>query len=107
MSQEEYIKKYKYSTKYNCRIRNEELYSKLPKVTHKIRERRLGLACHCIRHSEQEVCHLMLWEPSQGRSSRGSPWLTDVEQLKRDTRLKISEELASLTKDRCRWQAMT
>ena len=76
-------------------------------MTLKIRERRLDFAGHCIRHSELEVCHLMFWKVSQGISNIRSPWLTDVEQLKRDTRLKTSEELASLTKDRCRWQAMT
>ena len=74
------------------RIRNEGQYGKLPKVTDKINERRLGLAGHCNRHSELEVCNMILWEPSQGRSSRGSSRLTYMEQLKKDTGLETSGE---------------
>ena len=53
------------------RIRNEELSGKLPKVTHKIRERRLGLAGHCIRYSDLEVCDLILWEPAKEDQAEG------------------------------------
>ena len=34
-------------------LTNRELYNNLPKVTDKIRERRLKLAGHCVRHSEE------------------------------------------------------
>ena len=43
---------------------NRELYGNLPKVTDKIRERRLKLAGHCVRHSEEMASNLFLWQPS-------------------------------------------
>ncbi len=61
------------------KVRNEALYGNLPRVTDKIRERRLRLAGHCVRHSELEVSDLVLWEPTQGKSSRGSQRLTYVD----------------------------
>ena len=63
------------------KVRNEALYGNLPRVTDKIRERRLRLAGHCVRHSELEVSDLVLWEPTQGKSSRGSQRLTYVDML--------------------------
>ncbi len=46
------------------KVRNEVLYGNLPRVTDKIRERRLRLAGHCVRHSELEMSDLVLWEPT-------------------------------------------
>ena len=35
-------------------IANEDLYGHLPKVSSKIRERRMMVAGHCVRHKEEE-----------------------------------------------------
>jgi hypothetical protein len=88
------------------KVRNEVLYGKLPKVTDKIRERRLRLAGHCIRHSELEASDLVLWEPTQGKANRGSQKLTYVDMLRRDTGLESAGELRSLMQDKCRWNAL-
>ena len=88
------------------RVSNDVLYGDLPKVTVKIRERRLRLAGHCIRHKELAVSDLILWEPTQGRSGRKGPRLTYVDILKKDTGLETSGELESLMSDRIRWQTI-
>jgi len=49
------------------KMTNDDLYGNLPRISNKIRERRLGLAGHCARHSELEVSNLVLWEPTQGK----------------------------------------
>jgi len=46
------------------KMTNEDLYGNLPRISNKIRERRLRLAGHCVRHSELEVSNLVLWEPT-------------------------------------------
>ena len=60
------------------KITNEDLYGNLPRISNKIRERRLKLAGHCVRLSELEVSNLVLWEPTQGKFNRGSQRLTSV-----------------------------
>ena len=65
-------------------IRNEVLYGKLPKVTFKIRQRRLRLAGHCKRHPEESAHHLTLWMPKRGNRSRGKPATSFIQQLERD-----------------------
>ncbi len=87
------------------KIRNEVLDGHLPRVTDKIRERRLRLAGHCVRHSELEVS-VVLREPTQGKSNRGSQRPTYVDMLMRDTELESTVELGSLMQDKCRWRAM-
>ena len=48
------------------KIPNDILYGDLPKLTDKIRERRLKLAGHCSRHTELVVHKLTLRTPQQG-----------------------------------------
>ena len=91
---------------WNDKLGNDVLYGDLPKVTDKIRERRLKLAGHCIRHSELEASDLVLWEPTQGKSNRGRQRVTYIDMLKRDTGLLSTRELRTLMQDRERWRAM-
>ena len=84
----------------------EVLYDNLPRVTDKIRERRLRVAGHCVRHSELEVSDLVLWESTQGKANRGSQRLTYVDMLRRDTGLDSTVEVRSLMQDMCKWRAM-
>ena len=88
------------------KIRNEVLYKDMPKVTDKIRERRLRLAGHCVRHSELEASDLVLWEPTQGKLRRGNQKATFIDMLKRDTGLHSECELRSLMQDRSGWNAI-
>ena len=48
------------SVSWRKKVRKEVLYGNLLRVTNKIRERRLTLAGHCIRHSELVVSDLVL-----------------------------------------------
>ena len=66
-------------------LTNRELYGNLPKVTDKIRERRLKLAGHCVRHSEEVASNLVLWQPSQGKPNRGRKRKTYLDNLMNDT----------------------
>ena len=57
------------------KVNNDVLYGTLPKLSDKIRSRRLKLAGHCIRHPELLVNDLVTWEPKarQGETKRGRP----------------------------------
>ena len=48
------------------KVRNEILYDNIPKLSDKIRSRRLKLAGHCIRQPELIASDLVLWEPEAG-----------------------------------------
>ena len=88
-------------------MRNVDLYNGMPRVNHKIRQRRLNLAGHCVRHPELAAHPTILWEPTQGTASRGRRRLTFVDQLKRDTDLTSAEELRSCMVDRDSWRKRT
>ena len=53
------------------KLTNQELYQDLPKVSDIVRERRLRLAGHCVRHDDEIAHHLVLWEPTKGTRNRG------------------------------------
>jgi len=81
------------------KMTNEDLYGNLPRISNKIRERRLRLAEHCVRHSELELNNLVLWEPTQGKFNRGSQRLTYVDRLRKDTGVQTTAKLKTLMKD--------
>ena len=87
-------------------MRNIELYGNLPRLSDKIRERRMGFAAHCLRHPELPAGALVLWEPDRD-NGRGSKRDTYIDSLKRDVGLpKIKEttrDLRNLMKDRGVW----
>ena len=49
-------------------ITNKDLYGHLPKVSSKIRERRMRVAWHCVRNKEEEASKLVLWQPQHGQT---------------------------------------
>ena len=57
------------------KVRNDVLYGKLPKMSEKIRNRRLNLAGHCNKHFELWANDLVAWEleARRGESKRGRP----------------------------------
>ena len=89
------------------RIPNEVLYGGLTPLSTKIRTRRLRLAGHCIRHDDVAPHSLVLWDPQQGRASRGGQRSTFIDTLKRDTGLHSTSEIRALMLDRSLWQATT
>ena len=82
---------------------NQELYQNLPPVSVKIRKRRLRLAGHCMRHEEEIAGKLVLWNPTDGKRSRGRPAITFIDNLLEDTGLHDIRELRMVMMDRQRW----
>ena len=78
----------------------------LPRITTKIRKRRLQMAEHCVRHPELAASNLVLWEPTQGRASRGSQSLTFIDQLLRDTSLKTAADIRTCMEYRDVWRVI-
>ena len=70
----------------------------------KVGFRRLKLAGHCVRHSEEEASKLVLWQPMSGHMSTGRPAVTYVDNLYSDTSLKRVEELRTVKLDRETWK---
>ena len=85
-------------------MRNVDLYGNLPRLTDKIRERRMRLAGHCTRHPELVASELVLWEPTHGTRSVGRRHTTYIDCLKRDTGLSNTAEVRTLMEDRQRWR---
>ena len=66
--------------------------------------RRLELAGHCVRHSEEVASNLVLWKPSHGKLNRGRKRKTYLDSLMNDTNMERLYELQSLMMDRDLWR---
>ena len=73
-------------------VNNEVLYGSLPKVTSKIRERRMSLTGHCCRHNEEEASKVLLWQPDRGQPNRGRRRNTYSDTLLNDTGCTTTHE---------------
>ncbi|KAL5252408.1 hypothetical protein ACHWQZ_G015245 [Mnemiopsis leidyi] len=73
-----------------------KVYGTLPRATIKIQARRMRLAGHLQRHPELTASSLLLWEPKHGARTRGRPALTYVDNLRKDTGLSDTREIARL-----------
>ena len=85
-------------------LTNEELYRELPYVSTKVQQRRMRLAGHCIRHTEEMANKLVLWQPTEGRTGRGRRRVTYVDTLLRDTGMENVQELWTIMEDRVEWR---
>ena len=83
---------------------NERLYGNLPPVSSKVRNRRMKLAGHCVRHPEEEASKLVLWQPTIGQARRGRRAVTYIDTLMRDTNLASADELKTAMMDREGWR---
>jgi len=83
---------------------NERLYKGLPKLSEKLRVRRMKLAGHLIRHPEEAAHETVLWEPLHGNSKRGAPSMNYVKLLKKDTGLDNVSEIRTVMEDRDDWR---
>ena len=72
-------------TSWRDKVTNKDLYGDRPKVTRKVRERRLSAAGHFHRHQNEAAGTLVLWDPRHG--SPGSSRKTYVQILLTDTGL--------------------
>ena len=93
-----------YNVSWKDKMKNVDLYGKLPPVSSKVEARRLKLAGHCVRHSDEVASNLILWEPSQGRMNVGRRAVTYIDVLKEDTGLETTNELKTAMKDRNEWR---
>ena len=50
------------------KLTDKDLYQRLPQVTEKIRKR-MKLAGHCVRHTEEVASDIVLWESLDGYTS--------------------------------------
>ena len=85
-------------------MHNVDLYGKLPRLTDKIRQRRMRMAGHSVRHPELVASDLVLWEPTHGSRSLGRRRVTYIDSLKRDTGLSETSEIKTLIEDRKQWR---
>ena len=95
-----------FNVSWSVQLTNKELYGNLPKINEKIRERRLKLAGHCVRHSEEVASNLVLRKPSHGKPNRGRKRKTFVDNLMNDTNMERVDELQSLMMDRDLWRRL-
>ncbi|XP_078684310.1 uncharacterized protein LOC144917855 [Branchiostoma floridae x Branchiostoma belcheri] len=80
-------------------VTNRDLYADLPRLSSKIRSRRLRFAGHCHRSREEIAAELVLWTPKHGRRKAGRPAATYIDCLRRDTGLEV-DYLGQVMEDR-------
>ncbi len=78
-------------------VTNDGLYGELPRLSNKLRSRRLQFAA-----KDEAVSKVILWIPTHGQRARGRPATTYVDLLSTDTGLQ-TEELATALTERCEW----
>ena len=88
------------------KVRNEEVYQNIPRVSDTVRARRLRLAGHIQRHPELTAHQLLFWEPDRGNRSRGRPHKTFLKQLRDDAGLASDKEIQDLMQNRELWRDM-
>ena len=72
------------------------LYDNVPRLSDKVRQRWMRLAGHCVWHPELTASELILCESSHGIKTRGKPHATFLDNLKRDTGLRLVYEIRTL-----------
>ena len=80
---------------------NQELYGSLSRIATIVRQRRLRLAGHVMRHDEA-ANKVLLWKPD-GPRRRGRPTTTLLNILEKDTNLSGTNLIAAI-KNRTHWK---
>ena len=83
---------------------NEVLYQDLQPLSQTIRERRMRLTGHCIRHTTEMAHKLVLWEPTCEKRNRGRQPVTYIDCLKEGTGLTNTEEIRTAMMARDEWK---
>ena len=109
--------RYALNVRWQDRVKNVDLYKSLPKVSVRLRQRRLAFAGHCWRSSQsafQPVSELLFWfGDGEGNKSSGAYWtyvhvlLKDFtgerEKVKKDNLVVSVSQLKSAMDDRQYW----
>ena len=85
------------------KINNITLYNGLSRISEVIKERRLKLAGHLMRHDNEIAHKLVLWEPTNGISRRDRKTITFVDNLREDIGLDDIHEIKTMMLDRDVW----
>ena len=83
---------------------NTELYGKILPLSNSIQERRMRFAGHCWRSKNEIVSNVLLWQPEHGKTSRGRPVQTFIDQLRDDSGCSIHDLPAAMSEYKG-WQA--
>ena len=86
------------------KVTNTQLYRDMPKISEAITHKRLQLAGHGIRHTDELVHNLMLWKPKYGIRNSGRQPKISIDILKNDCDCEEGDELRPLMMDRERWK---
>ena len=86
-------------------VTNEELYDDLPKLSCKIKKRRLRLAGHCVCHPEEIASKLVLWQPLVRKPKRERKAINYVDTLVRDISLESTKKIKNAMLDRELWKS--
>ena len=90
-----------YSISWKEHLINKSLYGKLPPISDKIQVRRLHLACHCARHTEEILLNkLVLWEPTDAIANRGRRQISYIDNLMNNTGVYDIKELMTIMSHR-------
>ena len=81
-----------------------QLYDTLPRVSVKIRDRRMRLDGYCFRQPELALIPLVLWKSIDLNRSKGRRRLTFADKLKKDATQQETTELRTLMLDRNAWK---
>jgi hypothetical protein len=83
---------------------NEKLYGGLIKPSVRLAERRLRLAGHCFRRTDQPVSDLVLYQPGGKFEPGGHSRMTFLKRIKADSGISDTQELARKMKERETWR---
>ena len=89
------------------KVSNITLYGSLLRLSHKLRNRRLKMAGHCISHPELLVSDLVYREPMHGRAQQSRPRQSYLSMLLKEVGTNSKEELRTLMRDREIWRGLS
>ena len=81
-------------------VSSTDIHKNIPPLSGKIKEHRLHLAGHCLRHPELPVNKVIVWEPTHSKCHSGRPTKTMLKTLIEDAGVNNKEELISCMQDR-------
>ena len=111
--------RYALNVRWQDHVKNVDLYGSLPKVSSRLRQRRLAFAGHCYRSYQsayQPISDLLFWLGDGGTNKKGNYWsyvhvlLKDFtgekEKVKKQNMVVGVEQLRSAMEDRNYWRTV-
>ena len=81
------------------KINNITLYNGLSRISEVIKERRLQIAGHLLRHDNEMAHKLVLWEPINGSARKCRKTITFVDNLREDIGINDINEINTMMLD--------